>query len=65
MSQGGGSGTAPKSRSAVASDAVKQKFGGIEGLPTTLLYDHHGILREKIIGFESTDIIESELKPLL
>ncbi len=50
---------------AVASDEVKNKFGGIEGLPTTMLYDRHGILREKIIGFEYTDVIGSELKPLL
>jgi thiol-disulfide isomerase/thioredoxin len=50
---------------AVAADDLKQKFGGIEGLPTTLLYDRDGILRNKVIGFEYTDIIESELKPLL
>ena len=50
---------------AVASEEVKNKFGGIEGLPTTMLYDRQGILREKIIGFEYTDVIESELKPLL
>src|SRR6202795_3661122 len=50
---------------AVASDDLKQKFGGIEGLPTTLLYDRQGILRKKIIGFEYTDALESKLKPLL
>jgi peroxiredoxin len=50
---------------AVAADDLKQKFGGIEGLPTTLLYDRQGILREKVIGFEYTDAIESKLKPLL
>lgn len=49
---------------AVASDEVKSKFGGIEGLPTTMLYDREGILRQKIIGFEYTKVIESELKPL-
>ena len=49
----------------VAADELKQKFGGIEGLPTTLLYDRKGILRKKVIGFEYTDVIESELKPLL
>src|SRR5579859_2715858 len=49
----------------VATDDLKQKFGGIEGLPTTLLYDRDGILRNKVIGFEYTDIIESEIKPLL
>ncbi len=27
---------------AVASDAVREKFGGIEGLPTTLLYESRG-----------------------
>ena len=50
---------------AVASDDLKQKFGGIEGLPTTMLYDRHGILRQKIIGFEYTEVIESKVKPLL
>src|SRR6201984_2181891 len=37
---------------AVASDELKLKFGGIEGLPTTMLYDRQGVLRQKIIGFE-------------
>jgi thiol-disulfide isomerase/thioredoxin len=50
---------------AVAPDELKQKFGGIEGLPTTLLYDRKGVLRKKVIGFEYTDAFESELKPLL
>lgn len=50
---------------AVATDAVKQKFGGIEGLPTTMVYDRQGILREKIIGFEYTDTFDHALKPLL
>jgi thiol-disulfide isomerase/thioredoxin len=50
---------------AVASDGVKQKFGGIQGLPTTMLYDRQGILRKKVIGFEYTDVLESEIKPLL
>lgn len=49
----------------LASDEIKDKFGGIEGLPTTMLYDRDGILRKKIIGFEYTHVIESELKPLL
>jgi thiol-disulfide isomerase/thioredoxin len=50
---------------ATASDDVKQKFGGIEGLPTTMLYDRQGILRMKVVGFEYTDNIEAALKPLL
>jgi thiol-disulfide isomerase/thioredoxin len=50
---------------AVASDDLRRKFGGIEGLPTTLLYDRQGILRKKIIGFEYTDAVEEALKPFL
>jgi thiol-disulfide isomerase/thioredoxin len=50
---------------AVASDELKSRFGGIEGLPTTMLYDRRGILREKVIGFEHTDTFEKALRPLL
>ena len=50
---------------AVATDEIKQKFGGIEGLPTTMLYDRQGILRSKVVRLEYTDNIESTLKPLL
>jgi hypothetical protein len=50
---------------AVAPDNLKQKFGGIEGLPTTMIYDRKGILRKKVIGFEYTNVIESELTALL
>jgi thiol-disulfide isomerase/thioredoxin len=50
---------------AVASDGLRERFGGIEGLPTTLLYDRQGVLRKKIVGFEYTSVVESELKPLL
>ena len=49
----------------VASDDIKQKFGGIEGLPTTMLYDRQGVLRDKVIGFEYTEHFEAEMKPLL
>jgi thiol-disulfide isomerase/thioredoxin len=50
---------------AVATDDLKQKFGGIEGLPTTMIYDRQGILRNKVIGFEYTDRIESEVQGIL
>ena len=50
---------------ALASDELKRKFGGIEGLPTTMLYDRHGILRKKVIGFEYTETFEADLTPLL
>ena len=50
---------------AVAADDLKQKFGGIQGIPTTMIYDRQGVLRDKIVGFEYTGTVESELKPLL
>ena len=50
---------------AVAADDLKQQFGGIEGLPTTMLYDRQGILRKKVVGFEYTDVFESQIKALL
>jgi len=50
---------------AVASADLKQKFGGVEGLPTTMLYDRQGILRKKIIGFEYADTFENALKEFL
>jgi thiol-disulfide isomerase/thioredoxin len=50
---------------AVAADDLKQRFGGIEGLPTTMLYDRQGILRKRVIGFEYTDAFEIAITPLL
>ena len=49
----------------VGTDELLQKFGGLEGLPTTLLYDRQGVLRKKVIGFEYTSVFESALKQLL
>ena len=50
---------------AVATKEVRERFGGIEGLPTTMLYDLSGILCKKVVGFEYTLAFEAELKPLL
>jgi thiol-disulfide isomerase/thioredoxin len=49
----------------VASPAITGKFGSILGLPTTLIYDRGGILRQKIIGFEYTSVVETMIKTLL
>lgn len=49
----------------IATEGLKQRFGGIEGLPTTMLYGRDGILRMKVVGFEYTDNVEQALKPLL
>jgi thiol-disulfide isomerase/thioredoxin len=50
---------------AVATDGLTRKFGDIEGLPTTLLYDRKGVLRWKVVGFEYTNVLEDELKAQL
>jgi len=44
---------------------LKQQFGEIEGLPTTMLYDRQGILRKKVIGFEYAEAFETALNGLL
>jgi thiol-disulfide isomerase/thioredoxin len=48
-----------------ASAETIAKFGKLEGLPTTLLYDRKRILRDKVIGFEYTENFENAIKPLL
>jgi thiol-disulfide isomerase/thioredoxin len=50
---------------AVATDELKKKFGGIEGLPTTMLFDRHGVLRKTVVGFEYTNVFERQLQALL
>ena len=50
---------------AIAAKDVREKFGGIEGLPTTMLYGRAVILRRKVVGFEYASVFEAELKPLL
>jgi|SRR5690348_1141217 len=49
----------------VATGDLVRKFGGIEGLPTTMLYDRREILRDKVIGFEYTNTIETKMRKLL
>jgi thiol-disulfide isomerase/thioredoxin len=50
---------------AIGDDEIRKQFGGIQGLPTTFIYDRSGVLRYKVIGFEYTREIEAILKPLL
>jgi len=50
---------------AIGSEDIRKKFGEIQGLPTTFIYDRKGILQRKIIGFEYTNSIEDTIKQLL
>jgi thiol-disulfide isomerase/thioredoxin len=38
---------------------------GVEGLPTTILVDRTGLVRKKVVGFEYTSVIESDLRDIL
>jgi thiol-disulfide isomerase/thioredoxin len=48
-----------------SSEDIEKKFGGLQGLPTTLIYDRKGILKSKVIGFEYTEKIEATIQTLL
>lgn len=50
---------------AIGTPAMVENFGGLQGLPTTFIYDRRGILRRTIIGFEYTRVMETDIKPLL
>lgn len=43
---------------------LQKHFGGIRGLPTTLLIDRNRRIRFKVVGFEYTDKVEAALLPL-
>jgi hypothetical protein len=38
---------------------------GVEGLPTTILVDRSGFVRKKIVGFEYTFVVESDLREII
>jgi peroxiredoxin len=50
---------------AIATGDLKARFGGVDALPTAMIYDRRGFLRAKIIGFEREDAIEATVKRLL
>src|SRR5271168_2270538 len=50
---------------AETTEELVRQFGGIEGLPTTLLYDRQGKLVKKVIGFEYAEVFEAAAKALL
>jgi len=50
---------------AIGAADIRNKFGGLQGLPTTLIYDRSGILRSKVIGFEYTSVIEKTIQRFL
>jgi thiol-disulfide isomerase/thioredoxin len=49
----------------VGEDSAGDKFGGVQGLPTTFIIDREGRIRQKIFGPRSREGFEAIVKPLL
>ena len=49
----------------LANDEVQERWGGIQGIPTTFLVDRNGAVRKKVIGFEYKEEFETALRELL
>ncbi len=50
---------------ALSTPELQDKFGGILGLPTTIVVDRKGGIRKKVIGFEYKQSFETTLKEIL
>ena len=46
-------------------EGVQSRLGGIPSLPTTLIIDREGRIRQKIIGARDRVVLEATVKPLL
>lgn len=49
----------------IGSDEIAEKFGGLLGLPTTLIVNREGKIVKRIIGLASHDVIEKQIEALL
>lgn len=49
----------------VGDDPTGEKFGGVQGLPTTFIIDREGRIRQKIFGPRDRAAFEAIIKPLL
>lgn len=49
----------------VGEDIAGDKFGGVQGLPTTFIIDREGRIRQKIFGPRTREGFEAIVKPLL
>jgi cytochrome c-type biogenesis protein len=49
----------------VGDESAGDKFGGVQGLPTTFIIDREGRIRQKIYGSRSRESFEAIIKPLL
>ena len=50
---------------ALSAPELQDKFGGILGLPTTIVVDRNSVIRRKVIGFEYKQSFETTLKEIL
>jgi peroxiredoxin len=49
----------------LSNQEVQERWGGIQGIPTTFLVDRSGVVRKKVIGFEYKEEFEKALRELL
>jgi cytochrome c biogenesis protein CcmG, thiol:disulfide interchange protein DsbE len=49
----------------LGTDEIALKYGGIDGIPTTVLIDRNGKIVNRFEGYHSKDSFESEIKKLL
>ncbi len=52
-------------RYTLSSPEIQEKFGGILGLPTTILVDRQGLIRKKVVGFEYKEAFETAVLEIL
>ncbi len=50
---------------AVGDDAISNRYGGVDGLPTTFIIDRQGTIRNRFEGFTERAVFEREIKKLL
>jgi thiol-disulfide isomerase/thioredoxin len=50
---------------AIGSEKVAEAYGGIEGIPTTLVIDRQGRIVNRHIGYDVKTVFEKEIQPLL
>lgn len=49
----------------LADDRVGEAYGGIRYLPTTFIIDRGGQIVKRLVGYQSKDVFEREIEPLL
>ena len=49
----------------IGNQKVAEDYGGIRGIPTTFVIDHHGYIVKKFVGYRNKEVFESIIQQLL